>query len=171
MRLLKIALVVIAFFVFVLPHLRLHNRMERRTMAKNDVVQMVNAVRNYYSEYGRFPAVAADGFIETAEANAKLMQVMFGLDRTENPRNIRFLEIPDARKLKGKLRSGIDSSSGAWLDPWGNFYRIRVCLDDTESVQSPFTDEQRLGTSVIAWSIGKDSIQGTSTESDDVTTW
>ena len=146
-----------------------------RIMAKNDVVQIVNALKNYHIEYGHFPGVTPDGFCETAEANAKLMQIILGLDKTENPRDIRFLEVPKTRRSiwKSRSRSGIDSANGAWIDPWGNFYRIRITADSTTTVQSPYSDEKPLppDTHFIVWSVGKDGVQGSSVKSDDVTSW
>ena len=86
------------------------------------------------------------------------------------------MEVPEARKKRGVFRSGIDPSDGAWNDPWGNFYRIRIGTDST-SVESPYFDGDKLPTHGIAWSLGKDGIQGNRRDptsmngSDDIHSW
>jgi len=139
----------------------------------NHIPALFVALQTYHTEYDRYPRITTDGRCETAEANANLMQVLSGLDKTENPRGVCFIEAPKAHEWKGKFCSGIDPSNGAWNDKWGNFYRIRIATDSTATPQSPYSDEKSLppGTHFIVWSVGKDGVQGNSVKSDDVVSW
>ncbi len=144
----------------------------KRTWAKNDVVQIVNAIKNFNVEYGYYPQVTEDGSCESAAANAKLFRILSGTDMKGNPKAIRFMEIPKAKKSRGLFHSGIDPQTGAWNDPWGHFYRVRITDYSALSPKSPYIDEKTPTFSdCLAWSLGKDGIQGEKNDSDDVTSW
>ena len=96
----------------------------RRTQAKNDVVQIANAVLAFESEYGRLPVRGA-GSTNAGDVDGNLMRVLTATEDLEdgqsalNPRKISFIEISPAKNKK----SGTNES-GTFVDPWGNAYRI-----------------------------------------------
>lgn len=101
----------------------------RKASAKNDVTQIVNAIKAFYLEYGRYPD--ADG-----KVNAALLKELTGGSASDvptiNKRQIRFLEVPPAKSGRGGL-VGADTGKvsggaepGEWADPWGYAYEIKI---------------------------------------------
>ena len=156
----------------------------KKTQAKNDSLQLVNAIKGYYTEYGKYPtAAAADTTVSDADMIILLkeLRVPAGYTPTMNPRKINFLEVSDAKNLnqaETKQKSGI-STSGKWLDPWGTVYKVRIDADYDNQMTHPYTSNAgatTLSTGVIAWSIGRDGQGGAadksaSTSKDDVISW
>jgi prepilin-type N-terminal cleavage/methylation domain-containing protein len=100
----------------------------RKTSAKNDVVQIVTAVKNYYTEYGKYPVPAGTSgdlaISGTANSNNSVIEVLTtGSSTTLNPRAIRFLEVAEA-KDQNAPKSGLKSKK--WYDPWGGTYFIFI---------------------------------------------
>jgi prepilin-type N-terminal cleavage/methylation domain-containing protein len=107
----------------------------RKSQAQNDVVQIANAITMYETEYGRLPASSATPPTADQTAGAStngIIGILMGLNTNQwaNPRRIVFLEVPDA---KGK-KSGINTNSGNYVDPWGGTYRIVLDYDYNNSV-------------------------------------
>lgn len=101
----------------------------KKAQARNDVQQIVAAIKAYQLEYGKLPTtkVSADNSAEAADgwfdSNAKdVIKVLVGADTTLNPRGMVFLEPKVARSKKG----GIDMSDYTFYDPWGFPYRIKL---------------------------------------------
>ncbi len=91
--------------------------------AKNDVVQLANAVTAFIQEYGRLPAT------NSGDVGGQLLETLSGEDETTNPGKIVFIEIPDVKKKGG---SGI--INGTFVDPWGAPYQIVFDADNNWSV-------------------------------------
>ena len=153
------------------------------TRARNDVAQLVTAMKAYNTEYGRLPLADRHGAFIDETSQALLLRVLQGLDHTANPRRVVFFEAQPARrpsKWSKRLRyyhSELHPTSEAFLDPWGQPYRVLLDVDYDEKIQSPYQDSEQIRASAIAWSIGKDGIQGSPgrknilKESDDVVSW
>ena len=160
----------------------------KRTQAKNDLTQIVNAVNAYYTEYGKYPiAGAADttfGPGGTPATNQALFNSLRGgsLDTTLNPRQIAFISPPDV-KDPANPRSGIGTAAGnlgQYFDPWGSNYVIRIDGTYDNQVPNPYTANAgatpNLQIGVIAWSLGKNQAGGSgdkksATSDDDVISW
>lgn len=121
--------------------------MARKTSAKNDVTQIVNAVKMFYTEYGRYPVPSGTtGVYNTGSANGTLMATLRYVDNATvnglNPRKIRFLEIPNAKNGRSGLEltgSGTTATPGAtadWKDPWGHSYEVLIDANYSGSVGS-----------------------------------
>ncbi len=143
----------------------------RKTSAKNDVVQIVNAVRNYYVEYGKYPT--SNGTTEKAD-NPTLFNILRGITTTENARQIRFLEVKESAvgAVAADVKSAIIKSSGVWNDPWARPYVIFVDMNYDGKVSSDVAGavETDIQTGVIAASLGKPK-EGTSGKDDPVCSW
>ena len=143
-------LVVIAIIAvlagLLFPAMGAVRNLARKVSAKNDAIQIVTAVKMFYTEYGKYPSDA-----EQAD-NSKLMKVLRCVDPTDNyvktlnPRQIRFLEVKDATTPDAK--SSIDKDHGTWNDPWGHPYVIYIDHDydgkvtiQTEDVPGLAADE------------------------------
>jgi prepilin-type N-terminal cleavage/methylation domain-containing protein len=159
----------------------------RKTQAKNDLTQIVNAVNAFYTDYGKYPLVTADTtYGPGGTANNLLFDVLRAMDATNNPRQIVFI----SPRVLGTTpaRSGI-GSDGQFYDPWQTAYSVRIDGNYDNTVANPYgpqnvggagSDPVPLG--VIGWSPGKDQTLGTNgdnvyknpttgAQSDDVISW
>jgi type II secretory pathway pseudopilin PulG len=186
-------LVVIAIIIILagllFAGLRGAQEQARRTQAKNDLTQIVTAVNAFYTEYGKYPLVAADTIYGPggAPTNDALFNELRGLaTATQNPRRIVFISPPDV-KDSANPRSGIGTVTGAgqYYDPWGTPYAIEIDGNyDNQILVNPYAlnagaTPLRIG--VIAWSFGSDtqsqSVPGPAadkkvgTNDDDVISW
>ena len=174
-------LVVIAIIIILagllFAGLRGAQEQARRTQAKNDITQIVTAVNAYYTEYGKYPLVAADNVIYGAGGilNADLFYTLRAVDaganggNVANPRKIVFISPPDA-KDQTNSRSGIKTSDGQWYDPWGTPYVIEIDGGYDNTVANPYTANAgapNLQIGVIAWSLGADQNGATTAASGD----
>jgi type II secretory pathway pseudopilin PulG len=175
-------LVVIAIIIILagllFAGLRGAQEQARRTQAKNDLTQIVTAVNAYYTEYGKYPLVAADNVIYGAGGilNADLFYTLRAVDaganggNVANPRKIVFISPPDA-KDQTNSRSGIKTSDGQWYDPWGTPYVIEIDGGYDNTVANPYTAKAgatpNLQIGVIAWSLGADQNGATAAASGD----
>jgi prepilin-type N-terminal cleavage/methylation domain-containing protein len=157
----------------------------RKTSAKNDVVQIVNAVKNFYTEYGRYPLASGTGAAvdrKFEEDNDVLFNPLRAVTSSTaiNPRRIRFLEVPDAKNGKSGITT--TSGSGKWVDPWGNPYLVFVDGSYDEQVSVTGLDDAATGhaygnkaniqTGVAAASKGKPSNESSSAKfTDPIGSW
>jgi len=165
----------------------------KRTQAKNDLTQIVNAVNAYYTEYGKYPLVTADTIItitstpNNADLFYTLRAVALGANTGDvaNPRKIAFISPPDV-KDPANPRSGIGTTTGAgrYYDPWGTPYATMLDGDYDNQLVNPYAlnaGATPLHIGVIAWSFGSDaqsqSVPGpapdknSGTNADDVISW
>jgi prepilin-type N-terminal cleavage/methylation domain-containing protein len=153
----------------------------KRTQAKNDLTQIVTAVNAFYTEYGRYPTTATTDAAATygpggsTTENGGLFSELRATSTTLNTRQIVFISPPDA-KDQNNPRSGIKTSTGGYYDPWGSEYAVALDADYNNQVANPYTSNAgatpNLQNGVIAWSLGKDHVQGTDFKaSDDVISW
>ncbi len=129
----------------------------KRTQAKNDATQIVNAINNYAAEYGKLPTNATADLNEDSETG-DIMDVLSPASSSSdstglNPRSITFLEIPKATK---DGRNGRVEGKGSYMDPWGRAYFLSMDADYDGKVKGPSgssksTDIQK---TVIVWSNG-----------------
>lgn len=159
----------------------------RKVQAKNDLTQIVNAVKAYYTEYGKYPndvpAITGSNDIPAyvGSANSALIDVLRNntastataaaggnLVSTLNPRQIVFLEAPTV-KDENSPKSGVTTTKapiGVWYDPWGTAYNFAIDSNyDNQILKAThlYTDPSFaiINTGAIGWSYGKDKKQGT----------
>jgi prepilin-type N-terminal cleavage/methylation domain-containing protein len=191
---LLVVIAIIAVLIGLLfPAFRAVQDQAKRTQAKNDLTQIVNAVNAYYTEYGKYPIAApcAPGTDVTfgpggiPNTNETLFNSLRGgsLDTTLNPRQIAFISPPYV-KDPNTPRSGIGTAAanvGRYFDPWGNNYVVRIDCDYNNQVSNPYAADTGAGPAtlsqgVIAWSLGKDGTGGSGAKNsgasdDDVISW
>src|SRR6266511_3808336 len=188
---LLVVMAIIAILIGLLfPAFRAVQDQAKRTQAKNDLTQIVNAVNAYYTDYGKYPLVTADTPIygPAGTANNALFSVLRGLDPTKNPRQIVFI---NPRSGIATLVTSINSIAvaiGDFVDPWGTPYNVAIDGGYDNQLANAYTDGSAGGDpnatpayalhiGVIAWSYGKDQAIGTRggsasfTNSDDVISW
>src|SRR5438876_1453706 len=186
---LLVVIAIIAILIGLLfPAFQAVQNQAKQTQAKNDLTQIVNAVNAFYTEYGKYPLVIADTtYGPGGTANNVLFQVLRGLDTSNNPRQIVFINPPYV-KTATNPRSGIATQAttingisvaiGDYVDPWGTPYNVAIDGGYDNLLANPYTANTGAGPSplvigVIAWSMGSDQTQGTTnfSASDDVISW
>jgi prepilin-type N-terminal cleavage/methylation domain-containing protein len=193
-------LVVIAIIIILagllFPAFQAVQSQAKRTQAKNDLTQIVSAVNAYYTEYGKYPLVAADttygpGGSLNNDLFYTLRAVALGLNAGDvaNPRKIVFISPPYV-KDPANPRSGIGTPTGTgpgqYFDPWGTAYDVRIDGGYDNQIANPYTADTGAGPAtlnqgVIAWSLGSDLTLGvnggkykdpvTGAQCDDVISW
>ena len=191
---LLVVIAIIAILIGLLfPAFQAVQNQARRTQAKNDLTQIVTAVNAYYTEYGKYPLVAADNTIYGPAGSLNdglfytLRAVAFGANALDaaNPRKIVFINPPDV-KDPANPRSGIGTAAadlGQYFDPWGKPYNVEIDGGYDNIVDNPYTANSGaspLQIGVIAWSLGKDGSgaiaagsgdKNTGVYDDDVISW
>ena len=186
---LLVVIAIIAILVGLLfPAFKAVQNQARNTQAKNDLTQIVNAVNAFYTDYGKYPLVAADttyGPGGTAN-NALFNELRSTAAATQNPRQIVFISPPYV-KTPANPRSGIATQAttingisvaiGDYVDPWGTPYNVTIDGNYDNQITNPYTADtgagpSSLATGVIARSPGSDQAAGTNfSASDDVISW
>jgi prepilin-type N-terminal cleavage/methylation domain-containing protein len=159
----------------------------KKTQAKNDLTQIVNAVNAYYTDYGKYPIATSDTIYgPEGTSNADLFYTLRAVDggvanlgNAANPRKIVFIS-PRVWDT-ATARSGI-GSDGQYYDPWATAYNIEIDGGYNNQITNPYPDtaagKNPLGFGVIGWSYGKDRTKASKTPaspnyggSDDVNSW
>jgi prepilin-type N-terminal cleavage/methylation domain-containing protein len=181
---LLVVIAIIAILIGLLfPAFRAVQDQAKRTQAKNDLTQIVNAVNAFYTDYGKYPITpvvdTTFGPGGTPATNQSLFNPLHGQDATLNPRQIVFISPPFVKDANYP-RSGIGTAAantGQYFDPWGTNYVVRIDGNYDNQLTNPYTADTGAGPGtltfgVIAWSLGKDQTQGTNfNASDDVISW
>jgi prepilin-type N-terminal cleavage/methylation domain-containing protein len=191
---LLVVIAIIAILIGLLfPAFRAVQDQAKRTQAKNDLTQIVNAVNAYYTEYGRYPLPAGTTTDKTfgpggdPSTNETLFNPLRGVEPVSptmlNPRQIVFI-LPPAVKDPANPRSGIATAAGnlgQYFDPWGSNYVIRIDGNYDNQLPNPYTADTGAGPAtltfgVIAWSLGKNQAGGSGDKNsvaadDDVISW
>jgi prepilin-type N-terminal cleavage/methylation domain-containing protein len=194
---LLVVIAIIAILIGLLfPAFSAVQNQAKKTQAKNDLTQIVNAVNAFYTEYGKYPISTT---IDTTfgpggspATNETLFTELRGCTAvtgscpaaaTLNTRQIVFISPPDVKNAASP-RSGIGTAAGntgRYFDPWSNNYTVRIDGDYNNQVTNPYgatggAGSDPLAQGVIAWSLGKDQTLGSPTppsftNSDDVISW
>src|SRR5205807_4564064 len=155
---LLVVIAIIAILIGLLfPAFRAVQNQAKQTQAKNDLTQIVNAVNEYYTDYGKYPLATDDSIITN---NALLMNALRGLDALNNPRQIVFISPPYVKNdTAGSRRSGVSPTTAQYYDPWGQPYNVEIDGTYDNQLQNPYSlnaGPATLAIGVIAWSFGND---------------
>lgn len=119
----------------------------RKAQAKNDVTQIATAVVAYETEYGKLPDIGG----EKGNVDGDLVKTLTAERTNNNPRKIVFIEIGQWKK---NSKSGTNDS-GAFLDAWGNPYKIAIDHDYDNTIsgagKSPGPTVSGLRKKVAVW--------------------
>jgi prepilin-type N-terminal cleavage/methylation domain-containing protein len=162
----------------------------RKTQAKNDVTNIVAAVKQYYTEYGKFPpvqegaaATETDTAVGEEEAgvvadNSALFNTLRSIpqglnanpDYKYNPRRIVFFE-GKAATDPAAPRAGFSDSEqatkkGCFYDPWGKQYCVVIDTNYDNVIKldeqyNDFGSNNAPRVGVGVFSLGKDGKLGT----------
>jgi prepilin-type N-terminal cleavage/methylation domain-containing protein len=193
---LLVVIAIIAILIGLLfPAFSAVQNQAKRTQAKNDLTQIVTAVNAYYTEYGKYPLVAADTIYGPGGTSNDLVfnELRATATATQNPRKIVFINPPDVKDplnprsgiaTQAVTVNGVPIAIGSFVDPWGMPYAIEIDGNYDNQIVNPYAlnaGATPLQIGVIAWSFGKDaqsqSVPGpaadkkTGTNDDDVISW
>jgi prepilin-type N-terminal cleavage/methylation domain-containing protein len=198
---LLVVIAIIAILIGLLfPAFQAVQNQAKRTQAKNDLTQIVTAVNAYYTEYGKYPLVAADTIYGPSGTpnNVLFNELRATATATQNPRQIVFISPPYVKDptnprsgvaTQATTINGISVAIGDFVDPWGTPYNVAIDGNYDNQIANAYTDGSAGGDpnatpayalhiGVIAWSFGKDQAIGTRTppsasftNSDDVISW
>ena len=184
---LLVVMAIIAILIGLLfPAFKAVQDQAKRTQAKNDLTQIVNAVNAFYTEYGKYPLAINDntigpdnsGLMYSLRADSTNANGNPNVNNAINPRVIVFINPPNVKTdTVGNRRSGVSSADGRYYDPFGAPYRLRIDGNYDNQIANPYTADTGAGPAtltigVMAWSFGKDGAQGADfNASDDVISW
>lgn len=116
----------------------------KKTQAKNNAVQIANAVLAYEAEYGRLPTNSG------TDVGTALMSILTGTDTANNPRSIVFMEAQAWKKGKG------GTNSSGFCDPWGGVYKISLDTDYDNKVTAG-TNSTSILKKVGVWNVNSNT--------------
>lgn len=141
----------------------------KKTVAKNDCTNLVQAIQAYYDDYNYLPEAPEAGIAPGAPTTNELMDQLVGFDKESNPKEERYFQGKDAKGTTAARSYGglfYEGKSVELLDPWrkvsGNATSNRhffVMLDGDydDEMNDPFNSGKPLyGRRAIAWCAGKD---------------
>ncbi len=134
----------------------------KKVQASNDEQAIINAVKNYSTEYGKMPitSLQANAATDTVYddkdgatyVNGQLMNILLGKPHddkgnyggtayTYNPRQIVFLEVKGVKDNKapknGVVTDLADTANySRWYDPWGTPYCVWIDADYTNQIEN-----------------------------------
>jgi prepilin-type N-terminal cleavage/methylation domain-containing protein len=189
---LLVVITIIAILMGLLfPAIGIVKDQARKTEAKSAVVQIAAAVKQYYTEYGKYPPVddtatgdvavgdAAGGAVSNADLFYVLRAIPNGKNATPsahslNPRRIVFYEgkaaSDPALPKSGFVNEVGNAKYGAYFDPWGKQYMIVMDSNynnvvDLQNYYNDFKEasdsDKGARTGVAVFSVGKDQVLGT----------
>jgi prepilin-type N-terminal cleavage/methylation domain-containing protein len=158
----------------------------RKAQARNDLSNIVTAVKHFQTDYGKYPQVAAaapNGDVLVGDAGAKatidnsaLFDTLRAIDRglnerhSLNPKRILFLEgrlASDAKEPRSGFADKAEAAKrGCFFDPWGRQYGVVIDADYDNQLMiaeqySDFARENAPRVGVGAFSMGRDNELGT----------
>lgn len=196
---------IIAILVgLLLTGIQIAKEMARKAQTRVAEAEISGAVKHYYSDYGKYPlgknapdpSASTDVmFGDGRNSNQVLFDILRNVSSTPgqpneyNPNGTVYFEThmaadPLAPKGGFAPQDAGNIKQGAYVDPWGNEYRIAIDADgDNKLSNLPYSDLQgakapQIGVGVF--SIGKDGALGNkgdgvyrngSTPSDDILSW
>ena len=173
-ELLTVIAIIAILMGILIPTIGAVKQTAKKTQAKSDAIMIVNAVKAFYTEYGRYPvpegsSATGDLSFLTAEDNKKIMDVLRAEEAGTNPVNFRKKVFMEGTVAKKDGRYGIQSD-GTFLDPWDVVYKIVIDTDYDEKILGG--DYGDVHTGVIVYTFGKDNTKATTIKgSDDVVSW
>ena len=197
-ELLTVITIIAILMGLLFPAITIVKDQAKKSEAKTTCTGIVNAVKAYNTEYGKYPVLdKATGtpadlwFGETGAVanNSALFATLRGKapatgSADYNPRRIVFFEGKDASNPAAP-KSGF-ATTGVFYDPWGTQYNVIMDADyDNQITKAPYSDFKTTTTypqtGCIAFSFGKDGILGSSNTggnyksgsntSDDIISW
>ena len=139
-----------------------------------------SAVNNFYTEYGSMPSDESTDtvFVTDEAAGIDLLKALLGMDKTLNPRGLKFLSAKEGKSNKnGLIYNSSSTDVSGMFDPWGGPFNVMMDLDYDEKLVGVLPKGignlpvNLNGRRVAVWSDGADGISASGKAADDVKTW
>lgn len=183
-ELLTVITIIAILMGLLFPAIGVAKDQARKAEAKTAVTGIATAVKQYYTEYGKYPLGDLGSsqspqdviFGDNTASNQKLFDILRnvgagpGQPNQYNPRAIVFFDgktASDANNPKSGFATQDAANGvtkGSFVDPWG--YQYRICIDanyDNQITNLPYNDFQSDKaplTGVCVFSVGKDGQVG-----------
>lgn len=189
---LLVVIAVIAILMgILLPAIGMVRTKAKESKARGEISAIVTALKQFESEYGKFPKVSGspstgdfeltpgkkkDGYYEMDDDYYELMDILTFSDHTDagetpndssdqrkqNPRGIIFLEASTAYYSSDVKKNG-------FRDPWGRSYGILMDTDYDKVITLPNAarkngDPDKLRTNVAVYSYGSNTVETPSSD-------
>lgn len=144
-------------------------REQARTLAQS----LVNSVKNYYTEYSKYPLPKgfSGGEVTPLRTDEILTGTLMATNIDSNPKKIKFL--PDLKAVEQGSGPGLMTSGEILtvVDPWGEQYYVMMDADYSGDIDNPDTTSgtPKLYQGVLVYSAGED--KDPSTWEDNIRTW
>ena len=169
-ELLVVILIIAILIGLLFPAFSAVRESARKTQARNDMTQIIAAIKSYQVEYQKFPVIISGtqdayfGQESTAPNGSTIVgtnDVLFDVLRyntanaansttitTLNPRGVPFLDAkivsnasqPAGGVVPNTATSSTASKVGAWYDPWGSEYNVLINTSFSNFLNNPYTD-------------------------------
>lgn len=145
----------------------------KREQARTLGVQLVNSVKNYYTEYSKYPLPAdySGGEVAPLRTDEILTGALMGTNEEMNPKRIRFM--PDLKSVEPGGGFGLLTAGEliTVVDPWSEEYYVYMDADYSGDIDNPDTTSTttKLYQGVLVFSAGED--KDPSTWEDNIKTW
>ena len=187
-ELLTVIAIIAILMGLLFPAIGIIKEQARKVQAKSDVTNIVAAVKQYYTEYGKYPPVSAtasagttDDLVGDSAVNPlgnnnalfnSLRAIPTGLNENHkfNPRRIVFFEGKGANDATAPRAGFSDKATdptmqGNFYDPWGKQYNIIIDsnYDNVITLDAQYTDFSTTNAPRVgcgAFSLGKDNKLG-----------
>lgn len=155
-------------------------RKAKTVQSLNIATNLNQAIQNYFDEYGSLPMVNATSspIATNTGEGVNVLRVLLAQEGTGsnilNTKNVRYLEVKNAKARKGGIEYASGGSQATGLfDAWGNPFYIAFDDDYNDEIQNPnvvtATDPTIIrGMKAVVYCYGAD---GQARTKDDVRTW
>jgi prepilin-type N-terminal cleavage/methylation domain-containing protein len=155
----------------------------RKAQARNDVQQIVTAVKAFQAEYGRMPTTRSPGSPASESDpndawhegdNNIVMRILMAQETSALPINAKGIVFIEPKARQNLRKGSVDLSNYVFYDPWGRPYAIKLDNNYTGKLEYWGTGGQpNIFNSAFAISSGQDKsfgnpFSGTGTGKDDI---
>lgn len=173
--------ILVGLLLVVIPTVK---DMVNRAAAKDAAGGIINAVANYYTDYGKYPlgdkkpdpnAPTDVLFGDATTSNQVLFDILrnvgpdFSTPNQYNPKGVPYMSSRIVSDPKVPRNGFATEDAGtvkkhSFVDPWGNEYRVAIDADNDYHITNlPYSDFQGANAplnNVVVFSIGKDGMLG-----------
>jgi len=189
-ELLTVITIIAILMAMLFPFVGQVKESARQRKADTDIRVIVSAVKQYYVDYGQYPAMnpnpkpddqgdtaCGDKAAEMEIDNANLFNILRDIDKAPNtshslnPRQQKYIETHVASNAASprdgflETQGGGSGVQGSWYDPWGSQYNVVIDTNadnvlDMTKFYNDFKDDKAPRVDVGGFSIGKDKKLG-----------
>jgi len=189
-ELLTVITIIAILMAMLFPFVGAIKESARQKKAETDIRVIVNAVQNYFVDYGKYKAMdpnpkpddkgdtaCGDKAAQIEIDNANLFNILRDIDKAPNtshvlnPRQQKYIETHVASNAASprdgflETQGGGGGVQGSWYDPWGSQYCVVIDTNgdnvlDLTKFYNDFKDEKAPHVQIGGFSLGRDKKLG-----------